>query len=194
MLAPRPIVRGFAFIATVGTLTACGHDSTGPKATLTSAEAQQVSLGLFSEIGRAYATRTMSGAALGGSSAVAASPTTHSGTINAKCLAGGTVTGTIAITSTLDTAGTGLESMTMSVAIAGCEVDDGEKTIALDGNMTFGFDAGLTKYSGTYVWTGTGAFTWEGGNCSFDYAFTETHDQHGSETGTFCGSTVSYTF
>ncbi|MGH7656050.1 MAG: hypothetical protein ACREN6_15450 [Gemmatimonadaceae bacterium] len=198
MPASRPILRGLAILATVGTLTACGHDSTGPKGTLSAAEAQTAGIALFTEIDRAFTNTTFSssGAALATSVPRIAAATTLSGTVNSTCSAGGTITGTISITSDLDTAGTGPESMTMSVTAAGCKVDTGKQTIALDGNLTYAFNLGLTQYipSSNYIWTGNGSFTWTGGSCTIDYTLTYSQQGHGSETGTFCGSDISYTF
>ncbi|MGH7656046.1 MAG: hypothetical protein ACREN6_15430 [Gemmatimonadaceae bacterium] len=75
-------------------------------------------------------------------------------------------------------------------------MNTGQQTIALDGSLTYSFSVGLTKYipSSNYVWTGKGSFTWTGGSCGMDYTVTSSPQDHGSETGSFCGTTVNYTF
>jgi autotransporter translocation and assembly factor TamB len=188
-----------AFLCSVGTLAACGSDSAtspGDKSALTSTEAQQVAIALFTEIDNAWAKASSSKAALAPTASLATTPTTFNETINSTCSAGGSITGTVNGSIDFDGTGTGSESVSMSVKMAGCKLNTGQKTIAVDGNLTYSLGVSYlnAKQSSDFVWKGKGSFNWTGGSCVIDYGVTLTPQGRGSESGTFCGTNINYSF
>jgi hypothetical protein len=194
----RPtILRCIAAFGLLGTLSACGGDSsTGPNsnATLSAAEAQVVASNLFVEISRALSTATVSSNVIPASQSVAAAPTTIHETVNGTCTAGGTIKGTYLITSDFDAVGSGSQSATVTVTSVGCSVSTGTRTIAVDGSYTLSYNVSFTKFaiSSNYTWRETGNFTWSGGGCAIDYTAVVTPQGKTSITGSFCGQSISY--
>jgi hypothetical protein len=206
MSLSRQVVRAVAFLGAAGAIAGCGgsDSSTGPTSgggskTLTAAEAQQVSAALFTEISKAFATATVTTSDLGPTASLAAAPTTVKETVKGNCTNGGTITGNATVTIDFNTAGTsGTEAMTMTITAAGCKVNTGSQVIAIDGNLNYSFSATVTngQITSPYTWHGTGNWSWSGGgSCSMDYSVSYNPTTgKGTETGTFCGTSINATF
>jgi hypothetical protein len=183
-----------SFVPVVAALAiACGGESsTGPKANqLSAAEAQEVAIGVFSEISNALATSGFGNVAAVGASA-SALPTT---TLNSACSLGGRITGTFTY-SEFPSSGTGTETGTMSVTPQSCVVSTGSRNIAVSGQLTWTYSASYRNFaqSGNMIWRASGSFNWSGGSCVMDYSMTITPSGNGSLSGSVCGQSVSTSF
>ena len=184
-------VRAIALGGCVCALAACGgsDDSTGPTSqTLTAAQAQLVASSLFSEMSKAMSTATLT---TGGSS----SSPSQTFTVNSTCTNGGTITGQYVYNSSLNSAGTGTVSGSMTTTAHGCKVNTGTQIIATDGTLNYSYSVSYTAFapSSNYVWKGTGNFSWDGGSCTMDYTVNVSTTGHGSISGTICGQSINQT-
>lgn len=187
-------VRSLALLGVIGSLAACGSDSaTGPKATLSPAEAQIVASNLFVEISRALSTAVVSTSPAPAAN-TATAPTTIRETLNSPCQAGGKITGTYVYTSDFSSTGSGTQSGSVTVVTDGCQVSSGSRTIAVAGNFSLTFSVTYTNFapSSNYSWRETGNFTWTGGSCAIDYTISVTPQGKTSASGSFCGQSISY--
>jgi hypothetical protein len=179
----------------LGSLTACGADSTNPTAdSLSPTEARTVAAALFNEISRAATSSSSSSTAPTSSASLAAAPTL-SATVNATCSLGGTLKGSFEFTNDVNSSGTGTRSGAITVTAAQCVVSTGTRTIAADGSLTYTFSVSLTNNvpSSNFVWNGSGTLNWTGGSCTLDYSVQVTPQGAKSLTGTVCGVDVTGT-
>jgi hypothetical protein len=189
MRQQRVLIRG-VFLWVVAATVACGSDSsTGPKNSgLTSAEAQQVAMSIFTEVSKALSSVGAT-APTAASRSVAAGPQTFS----SPCTNGGTISGSFNFTSTMDSQGTGTVNGSIGVTPNGCKVSTGTHVIEVSGSLNFTFSMAFTKgaQSGDFTFHGDGSFTWTGGSCTMDYTVTLTPQGKETITGTVCGETVN---
>jgi hypothetical protein len=183
-----------AFAAcTAGALVGCGDSTTGPKNNqLSAAEAQQVAAAIFAEVDKAMSTLSFSPSP-GAHAAVAAAMPTQ--TFSSNCTNGGSIGGSFTFTDNTNAQGTGTVTGSMSITPNACKVSTGTRLIAVGGSLNYTFSMALVQFaqSGNVTFHGSGAFTWDGGNCAMDYNITLTPQGKETISGTICGESVNAT-
>jgi hypothetical protein len=155
------------------------------------AEARAIASAVFANLARAVGSPTPTSNNVAAQSVAAAGPTV-SVNIHADCTNGGAVAGTFSLTSDVNANGNGTVSGAVTVAAAHCNIDTGERVIAVDGGFNFDFNVGLSNrvQSSDFVWVGTGTLVWTGGSCTLDYTVRIARNGSRSVTGTVCGVDV----
>jgi len=192
-----PTPRAISTVAVLGLLTACGGGDSvsGPNGnTLTSVEAQLVVANLFTEISKAIASGVVTTAPSPTAARATAAPTTVHETLNSKCTAGGTVTGTYTFTSDFNAQGAGAQSGSVTVTTNGCQVSTGSRSIAVGGSFSLTFSVTYANFApaSNFTWNETGNFTWSGGSCAIIYTAVVTPQGMQSITGSVCGQSITY--
>lgn len=175
-------------------LAACSSssqtDNTGGGASLTATEAPVVASAIFQSAFSAMQNATFSSLKEG--HALLLQPTA---TFNAPCTGGGSISGSITYTTSLNAQGTGSETDAMSINENSCAVSTGKRTITVAGTLTFNFSMSLAAYAlTTYTATATGNFTWSGGNCAINYTVSMNGTGHYGISGSICGVNVSASY
>lgn len=176
--------------------TACDDDSTSPnKNDLTPAEARTVAAAVFGEIVRAIGSASPASASTAASLSVAARPATVTASVQARCSAGGSISGEWTFNDDTNASGTGTKSGSVTLAASNCNISTGERTLTTNGSYTFTFAASFTNnaLSSDFVWNGTGNFEWTGGSCALDYTIRVAPQGRRTLSGTVCGVDVQGT-
>src|SRR6185503_11518742 len=141
-------------------LSGCGSDATSPKRedAFTVQEASAIALAIFDEMSNALAEVTFNRAP----AAAAAVPTTTTKSYSANCTKGGTISGSVTVTSDETSAGAGTANGTMTINPRGCKVSTGTRLIAVDGQLLYTFDMTISENFDALQFKirGQGSFTW----------------------------------
>jgi hypothetical protein len=187
----RNVVHTLTGLALV-TAAGCGGDSTSPQATVSRAEARAIASAVFANLARAVGSPTPTSTSNNVAALSAAAGPTVTASIRANCSNGGTIAGTFNLTSDVNANGNGTVSGAVSVAAASCNIDTGERVIAVDGGFDFNFNVGVSNHlpSSDFVWVATGTLVWTGGSCTLDYTVRIARNGARTVTGTVCGVDV----
>ena len=192
MQPQKSLFRGAAVLVAIGAMVACGGDSaTGPKSDqLSQQEAQQVAIGLFTEVDRALSTID----AVAPMSAARSLATQPTQSFTSNCTNGGTLGGSLTYTDGLDSLGTGSLNGSVTVTPNGCKISAGTRLIAVGGSINFTFGLTLTQgaQTGNFTFHVGGTLTWSGANCSMDYTVILTPQDKETISGTLCGETINF--
>jgi hypothetical protein len=187
-------IRATVSLILLGTLLACGGDTTtAPKTpTLSKAEAQQVATGIFSEVSKALLNTGVSTPTAAAARSIAAAATPS---FSSPCTNGGSISGSYSFTDGLNAQGTGTVSGSITVTSNGCEVSTGTRTVNVGGSFQFTYSMAFTQFvqSGNSMFHGAGTFTWDGNSCPMDYTVTLTPQGKATVSGTVCGQSVDGT-
>ncbi|HEY4322265.1 MAG TPA: hypothetical protein VGM77_13950 [Gemmatimonadales bacterium] len=191
MTVVRPLALAALILPLFSACSSSGStDNTGGGATLSATEAPVVASAIFSSAFSALSSATFS--SLKDGRAMLVQPTA---TFNAPCTGGGSISGSLNLTNSLNGQGTGSEAYAMSINENSCAVSTGTRTITVGGTLTFNFNMSLVAYALTaYTATATGNFTWSGGSCAINYTVTMNGAGHYGISGSLCGVSISASY
>lgn len=189
------VVRRLAIAATIlplaaGCSSSSSTENTGGGASLSASEAPVVASAIFQSAFTALDGATFS--SLKDGRALLMQPTA---TFNAPCTGGGSISGSINLTNSLNAQGSGSETDAMSINENSCAVSTGTRTITVGGTLTFNFNMIFAAYALTaYTANATGNFTWSGGSCAINYTVSMNGAGHYGISGSICGINVSASY
>ena len=176
----------------LGTTTACGGDSTDPKAnaSLSPSEARVVRLRCSVRSPRRSVRPACRKRRCPHRIAIGADAHREH---QCELLRRGHAQGTYLFTDGVNSTGTGTKSGSITVAASQCTVSTGERTISADGSYLYTFSADFTKnvQSSNFVWQAGGTLNWTGGSCTLDYTVEVTPQGARSFSGTVCRVDIS---